>query len=220
MQTGCEEIGNRLWLISLCALILAACCIGLRSPASAQSSPTGQLSLPDGAAAYVPARMPRTPPPLLVLLHGAGQSPAAMIARFQPDADRLGLVLLAPRSRGASWDVIAKAQMASQIGPSSLGAAYRYIGSPDGERIAAAEAGLAKLLATDPVRRVLLGFSDGATFALAYGTDRARAYAAVIAVAPGLAVVPARPARGRRVLILHGRGDRRGDAAGCGDSTP
>jgi len=185
---------------------VAVLCLALTPMASAQSAPRAVLNLPDDALAYVPATA-RESAPLVVLLHGAGQAGDAMIARFQGDADKLGLVLLAPKSRGATWDVVSRAGMASMLGPSALGGVYRYPGSPDGARIAAAEAALAAVVQTDPARRVLLGFSDGASFALAYGTARKTSYAAVIAVAPGLATHAASPARRRTVIVLHGRAD-------------
>lgn len=186
--------------------VVAALCLALSPMASAQPVPRGVLTLPDGALAYVPSGAGASAP-LVVLLHGAGQAGDAMIARFQADADRLGLVLLAPKSRGATWDVVARAGMASMLGPSSLGGVYRYAGSPDGARIAAAEAALAGQVPTDPAHRVLLGFSDGASFALAYGTGRKTTYSAVFAVAPGLATLAASPARRRPVIVLHGRTD-------------
>lgn len=188
-------------------VVFAAMWLWASAAAIAQPVPAGgALVLDNGAVAYVPAGAAPAPP-LVVLLHGAGQGGEAMIARFRADADRLGVVLLAPRARGATWDVVARAGMASVMGPSALGGVYRYNGSPDGDRVAAAEAALAARVPTDPARRVLLGFSDGASFALAYGTARKAPYAAVIAVAPGLAAVAASPARRREVILLHGRAD-------------
>lgn len=166
------------------------------------------LALPDEAVAYVPASAgPR--PPLLVLLHGAGRTRMRMIEHFETEADKRGIVLLAPTSQGPTWDVIRVA-----MEPPSPGSAlaerlgHRYSGSRDSKRVEAAIGNLAKTVTFDPARTVLAGFSDGATFALAMGMARSQPFSAIIAWSPGIPIETSRPARGRRVLVSHGRQDR------------
>src|SRR5215210_5139791 len=56
----------------------------------------------DGATLYVP---PGDGPNTLVLaLHGAGSDPAEPMALLRPYADDAGLILLAPKSKGGTWD--------------------------------------------------------------------------------------------------------------------
>lgn len=173
------------------------------------SAPGGRqrLELPGGALASLPASGTAAPA-LIVLLHGAGQGPSEMVVRFEGDPDCADAVLLAPKSRGVTWDAIAMAEMAANMVTSLSSDHLRYASSPDGERVMAAMRDLADKRATDPARQTLLGFSDGATFALALGTSRDRPFTAVVALSPGLRAVAARPARGRRVLVMHGKDDR------------
>jgi phospholipase/carboxylesterase len=168
------------------------------------------LSLPDAAIASIPAARSDVVslPPLIVLLHGAGQSPEQMIDRFAADPGCADAVLLAPKSIGQTWDVIWMAQRQMLEGASRLSSVFEYAGSKDADRVMSAISGLARQIKTDPARQLLLGFSDGATYALALGTARDRPFTAVAALSPGLAVVPARPARDRPVLVMHGKKDR------------
>lgn len=172
------------------------------------------LALPDEAIAYIPARAALSlskggpHPPLLVLLHGAGRDAGRMIERLASEADARGIVLLAPTSRGPTWDKVASAEeppdMSSQLASSM---ARRFSTSHDADRVEAAIAALGKILPVDRNRTVLAGFSDGATFALAMGLSRAHAFAGVIAWSPGIAIETVSPARGRRVFVSHGRAD-------------
>ncbi|HET7606321.1 MAG TPA: hypothetical protein VFK28_09665 [Sphingomicrobium sp.] len=165
------------------------------------------IRLPDEAIAYVPASAgPK--PPLLVLLHGAGRGSGWMIRSFEREADERGIVLLAPVSRGPTWDAIPAAMRAAN--PQSaldekLG--HRFSRSRDSDRVEAAIEALEKQVPFDRARTVLAGFSDGATFALAMGLSRRRPFAAVIAWSPGIAIETASPARGRRIFVSHGRKD-------------
>lgn len=177
--------------------------------ALAQAAPQAPhvLDLPQDAVAYVPdTGGPH--PPLLVLLHGAGHRQREMLERMEADADKRGLVLLAPTSKGITWDKVASAEeppdMSSQLASSM---ARRFSASRDADRVEAAIAALGKILPVDRNRTVLAGFSDGATFALAMGLSRAHDLSAVIAWSPGIAIETVSPARGRRVFISHGRQD-------------
>jgi len=165
------------------------------------------LSLPDDAIGYIPANV-GPHPPLLVLLHGAGRRGDRMIERLADEADARGIVLLAPTSRGPTWDAVSRAE--EPPSPDSMLAnslAHRFGSSRDADRIEAAIAALAKLVPVDRGRTVLAGFSDGATFALAMGLSRSHPFSAVIAWSPGIAIETASPAHGRRVFVSHGRQD-------------
>jgi phospholipase/carboxylesterase len=196
----------------ICALALLL----ISAPAPAWTSESGTtptriaLPLPNGAMALIPALPPldAQPPALIILLHGAGQTPGDMIARFAADPDCADAVLLAPKSDGPTWDVIRMAQRSALEATSLSGGPLRYSSSKDADRVIAAIAALRAQVRIDPAQMVLLGFSDGATFALALGTGRDRPFSGVVALSPGLVVVNARPARDRPVLVMHGTNDR------------
>jgi phospholipase/carboxylesterase len=168
------------------------------------------ITLPDDAIASAPALAldTVTVPRLIILLHGAGQGPAEMIARFMGDADCADAVLLAPKSRGSTWDVVWIAQRQALEGTVLNSAALRYTDSNDAVLVMAAVANLAQRMKTDPARQTLLGFSDGASFALALGTGRDRPFTSVVVLSPGIDALAARPARGRPVFIMHGTKDK------------
>src|SRR5262249_27449222 len=52
----------------------------------------------------VPAKLPDGAVPLLLFLHGATQSGAGMLRRIGAAADEAGVVVVAPDSRGTTWD--------------------------------------------------------------------------------------------------------------------
>jgi predicted esterase len=196
-------------------MLLAAALLALAqapSPPPAAPPPAAHqprlLSLPDDALAYIPASA-GPHPPLLVLLHGAGRQRAPeMLQHFEAEADARGLVLLAPVSQGVTWDSVRNAE--EPPSPDSVllnRQAQRFSSSRDAKRVDAAIANLARLVPVDRARTVLAGFSDGATFALAMGMSRREPFAAVIAWSPGIAIQTVEPARGRRVLVSHGRED-------------
>lgn len=60
----------------------------------------------DGLIVVPPGCRPEAPAPLLVLLHGAGADAACLLPAFREQADVAGLVVLAPDSRGGTWDMI------------------------------------------------------------------------------------------------------------------
>lgn len=191
-------------------MILAAALLALIQPAPATGALVDQprvFALPDDAIGYIPASA-GAHPPLLVLLHGAGRQRLTMIEHFEAEADKRGIVLLAPTSRGPTWDAVALGeQMPSPDSPLANKLAHRFSSSRDEKRVDAAIANLSKIVPVDRARTVLAGFSDGATFALAMGLSRYEQFAAVIAWSPGIPIETASPARGRRVYVSHGRHD-------------
>ena len=146
--------------------------------------------------------------PLIILLHGAGQVPDQMISLFVSFADQTGSILLAPKSRGPTWDVVRSAEFAALTDSNKADGVFRYSGGKDADRVMSAINELAERVQIDPARQTLLGFSDGGSFALGLGTSRDRPFTKVIALSPGLAVVAVRPARNRQVIVAHGRQDR------------
>jgi hypothetical protein len=75
----------------------------------ATSLVSGALGLGSGGrdgVVQVPAAAATGPVPLLVFLHGATQNGEGMLRRIGPAADQAGVAVLAPDSRGTTWDAI------------------------------------------------------------------------------------------------------------------
>lgn len=126
--------------------------------------------------------------PLVVLLHGAGGTARQGLEPLLRYADEAGLLLLAPDSRGRTWDMI-------------LGG---Y--GPD---VAFLDSALSAVLArrrVDMGRLALGGFSDGASYGLSLGLANGDLFGAVLAFSPGF-MAPLE-SRGRpRLYVSHGTGD-------------
>ncbi len=141
----------------------------------------GLLSVPDG---YDPER----PAPLALLLHGAGAEARQALGYFHDAADAAGLLVLAPDSRGRSWDLV-------------LG---RF--GPDVAFIDRALALVFRRYAVDARRLAIGGFSDGASYALSLGLTNGDLFPTIVAFSPGF-MAPAER-RGRpRVFVSHGTDD-------------
>ncbi|HEV2747875.1 MAG TPA: hypothetical protein VGW34_11325 [Allosphingosinicella sp.] len=195
------------------ALWLAAVALAGSAPSAAAAPPAaaGLIELGGGATAYVPAGAAALPP-VLVLLHGAGRGGDEMVRRFQAEADRRGILLVAPKSLGPTWDIIPAlgALARADAGPaaSRIPRARAPEPSVDPPRIEAALAALGARIGYDRGRVGLAGFSDGASYALSYGTSRPRLFSAILAFSPGVIRLPDRTPRGQRVFVAHGRQDR------------
>jgi phospholipase/carboxylesterase len=161
-----------------------------RPPAeSAGRVAPGTSTVAHGALLHVPpAAAQDVPCPLVVLFHGAGSTAAAGLALLSGEADRAGLVLLAPQARSATWDVV------------------RAGFGPDVARLDDALVEAFASCPVDPSRIALGGFSDGASYALSLGIGNGDLAKHLIAFSPGFAAPAAQ--RGRpRILITHGTGD-------------
>ena len=138
---------------------------------------------------YVPAAYDAVrPAPLVLMLHGAGGNAQHSIAPLVEIADTAGLILLAPESRGQTWDVL-------------LGGF-----GPD---IAFVDRALAQTFAryaVDPAHIAVEGFSDGASYALSIGITNGDLFTHVIAFSPGF-MAPSAQVGAPRVFISHGVND-------------
>jgi predicted esterase len=140
------------------------------------------LFVPDS---YNPAR----PAALVLLLHGAGGHAHDGLRMLLHLADRAGLILVAPASTAATWDIIAQ---------------RRY--GPDLALAAAALELAFGRYAVDPARLAVGGFSDGASYALSLGLNNGDLFSHVLAFSPGFVGPGTR--RGRPgVFISHGTRD-------------
>ena len=127
--------------------------------------------------------------PLALMLHGAGGDARSGISHFLGLADEAGLVLLAPESRGRTWDVLAGGY------------------GPDVAFIDRALEQTFDRLAVDAERVAAVGFSDGASYALSLGLTNGDLFGRVIAFSPGF-MAPANVRGKPPVFVSHGIHDR------------
>jgi len=142
----------------------------------------GLLYVPAGYAADKPA-------PIVLMLHGAAGSARGALRPFRELADDAGLVLLAPESRGPTWDAI------------------RGDYNTDIAFIDRALESVFKRVAIDPARLTIEGFSDGATYAIGVGLTNGDLFQRIIAFSPGF-ILPVDPHAKPRVFVSHGTRDQ------------
>jgi len=138
---------------------------------------------------YIPAGYTAgTPLPLLILLHGAGNT-SLSVQYALPLADEFSVIILAPDSRDErTWDGVLRSW------------------GPDVEFISNAVAQTVARYSVDRDRLGIGGFSDGASYALSFGITFGDQFTSVIAMSPG--VMQPMAARGKpRVFISHGTND-------------
>jgi phospholipase/carboxylesterase len=148
-----------------------------------------QLGTDRDGFVYVPAGYtPGKPLPLLVMLHGAGNTSLSVQYTF-PLADELGIFVLAPDSRDErTWDGVLRSW------------------GPDVEFLSDAVAQTVGRYSVERTRLGIGGFSDGASYALSFGISFGDQFKNVIAMSPG--VMQPMAARGKpRIFISHGTSD-------------
>ena len=155
----------------------------------------GESWVANGARVYRPSNA-KGPLPLVVLLHGAGGYPPNFLQSMKPVADRLGVILIQPHSSGRTWDLLLNMQMGAEPWH-----------GPDARRLDQSLTDLFSQAAVDPSRVVLLGFSDGATYALSLGTANPKLFTTVVALSPGGFAAPDRIDRAQKIFIAHGKAD-------------
>jgi predicted esterase len=128
------------------------------------------------------------PLPLLVLLHGAGGSGEKVLGRLGTAPADAGVAVLAPDSRGGTWDAI------------------RGGFGPDVVFLDRALQAVFDRVAIDPSRVAIGGFSDGATYALSLGLINGDLFPKVAAFSPGFVVEG--PVHGKpEFFVSHGTSD-------------
>ena len=125
--------------------------------------------------------------PLALVLHGSMSDARRGISPFLAPADEAGLVLLAPDSRDwRDWDIFF---------PGHYGPDVRFIDRALEQTF--------DHLAVDARKLAVMGFSDGASYALSLGLTNGDLFTHVAAFAPGL-MAPAAYKGKPSIFILHG----------------
>ena len=158
------------------------------SPATART-PAIVQHVSTNAFAYVPATI-TGPAPLIVVLHGAGGDARYFLDQFKHDADQRGAILLSVQSSGRTW---------AQRRPTD-----------DEADVANIKAAIAELTAKAPIdegRTTVMGFSDGASYALSIGMAYPGLFRTIVAFSPGYAFAPSNIDTEQRIFIAHSRRD-------------
>lgn len=150
--------------------------------------PLGATNGRDGLF-YVPRSLPPgRPAPLLVLLHGAGGSAANWFGAWTAHAEATGMVIAAPDSRDATW----------QMGTRGGGRDARFV-----DQLLAA---VTDTVSIDAGRVALGGFSDGASYALTLGLVNGDVFQRIVAFSPGF-ILPGTQTGRPRLFVSHGTQD-------------
>jgi phospholipase/carboxylesterase len=138
---------------------------------------------------YIPrGYKPDVPAPLVVMLHGAGNTSLSVTYTFAM-ADELGIIILAPDSRDeGTWDLLL----------------HGY--GEDVEFIGAALKNTYARCAVDRKRMAIAGHSDGASYALSLGIGTGDTFGKIMAFSPGV-MQPAEVHGKPRIFISHGLSD-------------
>jgi phospholipase/carboxylesterase len=139
----------------------------------------------DGAFLVPNGLDPARPAPLIVTLHGAGGIATQMLDLVAEPAEQQGVIVLAPESRGSTWDMI------------------RGGYGPDVAFLDRALAKIFGLYPINPSRIALSGFSDGASYALSLGVINGELFNHIIAFSPGF-MAPTTTAGTPDIFISHG----------------
>ena len=142
--------------------------------------------------------------PLLAVLHGAGRQDELLMKAYRDEAERRQALFLVPRSHGMTWDLIEHAVAKS-------GGGARPEGRPDLDFLEYAYDLIFRRYPVDAERLGLLGYSDGASYALSVGLSNPELFRAVMAWAAGFVAIEneaaAQDTRRPAVLIEYGTHD-------------
>jgi predicted esterase len=136
--------------------------------------------------------------PLVTVLHGAGRQDEQLAKLFRDEAERRQALFLIPRSLLPTWDLIAGDIVGGE-------------GRPDLDFLEYAYDLIYRRYPVDPGRQALLGYSDGASYALSLGLSNPRIFSAVMGWAAGFLRVDfaaiASSERKPRILLEYGTHD-------------
>jgi len=129
--------------------------------------------------------------PLITVLHGAGRQDELLSKSYRNEAESRQALFLIPRSRHPTWDLIHEAQSAPTPGADARGT-ERTGSRQDLDFLEYAYDLIYRRYPIDAARQALIGYSDGASYALSVGISNPDLFRAVMAWAAGFVAVDAR----------------------------
>jgi phospholipase/carboxylesterase len=167
--------------------------LSARTLTNIKTTVTGKVVLKSGAdrdaILQIPAKAGDSAVPLLVFLHGAGQSAAQMLEYMGSVPEETGVAVLAANSVDYTWDAIN-----DTFGPDVL-------------TLDSLLEEVFKKVLVDPSRLALGGFSDGATYGLSLGLINGDLFTRIVAFSPGFVLEGV--ANGKpELFISHGTHDK------------
>ncbi len=150
-----------------------------------------ELGLGRDGYVYIPQRTidSAMPAPLILLFHGAGGEALGILKPFQELADETGVILLAPESRGRTWDCV-RGGFGEDLDFVDLALEQTF-----------------SRYSIKPSHLAVGGFSDGASYALSLGIPNGSLFTHILAYSPGF-VAPFEIDSNPRIFISHGTADR------------
>lgn len=140
-----------------------------------EEPPTGFVRLEQGAASAVLLTPDEIDPdrryPMFTILHGAGRQDEALAKGYKNEPDERQAFFLIPRSVEPTWDLIASD------------------GRPDLDFLEYAYDLIYRRFPIDPLQQVLVGYSDGASYAMSVGLSNSTMFSALIGWAAGFIVL-------------------------------
>jgi phospholipase/carboxylesterase len=168
-----------------------------RAPVGAAEVPAGGLVTitngPTQGYLLLPPVEPDRTYPLVTILHGAGRQDELLVRAYRDEPSRRHAIFFIPRSTSPTWDLL--------IGEDR----------PDLDFLEHAYAEIYRRVPVDHARQALIGYSDGASYALAIGLSNPRLFAAIMGWAAGFVVfdpsgvAPTDPRP--KILLEHGTHD-------------
>lgn len=163
-----------------------------RPRSNVKTTSTGQITLnldhDRKALLQLPKNAGQSSLPFLLMLHGATQDAETMFWYLGDTPEEAGVVVLAPKSQGTTWDAISGSF------------------SEDIDYLNQALERAFETVAIDPARMAIGGFSDGASYGLSLGLINGDLFNRVIAFSPGF-LISATPHGKPRIFISHGTHD-------------
>ncbi|MEE2674641.1 MAG: hypothetical protein VX466_12650 [Myxococcota bacterium] len=140
-----------------------------------EESPTGLVRLEQGPGAAILLTPDEIDPdrryPLFTVLHGAGRQDEMLAKGYGGEPEKRQAFFLIPRSVEPTWDLIASSERADL---DFLEYAYDLV---------------YRRYPIDPLQQALIGYSDGASYALSVGLCNAAMYSALMVWAAGFLVL-------------------------------
>lgn len=143
-----------------------------------EPSPTGHVAVERGSSRAVLLTPPEIDPsrlyPLVTVLHGAGRQDELLVRACRGEPEKRDALFLVPRSLHPTWDLVACDER------------------PDLDFLEWAYDLVYRRYPVDPGRQALLGYSDGASYALSVGLSNPHVFRAVMGWAAGFVALDPR----------------------------